>query len=137
MYIIIIGCSQVGAKLASLLSQEGNDVVIVDKKREAFKKIGQGFNGLTIVGDGFDEEVLKEAGIEQANVFVAVTDNDNINIVAAQVAKKIYNVPRVLVRIYDAEREDLYQQLGLEVIGTTSLMAGLIKEKIMGEIKEE
>ena len=87
MYVIIVGCGRVGAELAKMLSNDGHDVVVVDKNPSAFNRLGGTFNGLTKVGNGFDPDLLKEAGIEKANVFCALTNGDNTNLVSAQVAK--------------------------------------------------
>ena len=114
MYVIVVGCGDVGAQLAILLSTEGHDVVIVDKNPGAFKRLGSTFNGIKITGYGFDEDVLREAGIEKCDAFAAVTDQDNSNMMAAEVASRIYKVPKVVARLYNAERESTFQQLGLD-----------------------
>jgi trk system potassium uptake protein TrkA len=131
MHIIVVGCGDVGAQLATLLSTEGHDVVIIDKNPGAFKGLGNTFNGVKITGYGFDEEVLKEAGIEKCDAFAAVTDQDNSNMMAAEVASKIYKVPKVVARLYNAERESTFQQLGLDYICATTMVAQSILEKLM------
>ncbi len=131
MYVIIVGCGRVGAELAKLLSNEGYNVVVVDKNPAAFNRLGRTFNGLTLVGNGFDPDVLKEAGIEKANVFCALTNGDNTNLVSAQVAKKIFSVPKVIARVYDPERAQIYQSLGLDVISGTILFAAMLRDKII------
>ncbi len=130
MYIIVIGCGRVGAELSQVLASEGHNVVVIDKNNTAFVQLGEGFNGMTIQGSGFDEETLKEAGIEKADAVACVTDKDNVNIVSAQVAKKVFGVQRVIARIYDPKKEETYDELGLDVIGGTSLVARLIKEHL-------
>ena len=96
MYVIIIGCGRVGSELAKLLSGEGHNVVVVDKNRAAFERLGSTFNGLTLTGNGFDLELLKRAGIEQADAFCSVTNGDNSILFSAQVAKKYLRSPKLL-----------------------------------------
>jgi trk system potassium uptake protein TrkA len=133
MHIIIVGCGRVGARLAQLLAEEKHDVVVIDKKKEAFEKLGQSFNGLTIRGVGFDLETLEKAGIEKADVFLAVTNGDNSNIVSSQVAKKIFGVPRVIARVYDPQRARIYAHHGFEIISQTAIGAATIKNLVLGE----
>jgi len=130
MYVIIAGCGRVGSELAKLLSREGHNVVVIDKNQSAFNRLGGTFNGVTLLGNGFDLQLLKSAGIEKADAFCAVTNGDNSNLVSAQVAKKIFNVPRVIARVYDPRRADLYKALGLDVISGTILFAAMIRDKI-------
>ncbi|MEW6104046.1 MAG: TrkA family potassium uptake protein [bacterium] len=130
MYIIIIGCGRVGSELALLLSKEGHNVVVMDKNQEAFSKLGGGFNGITIEGSGFNLDDLKEAGIERADAIACVSDKDNVNIISAQVAKKLFGIKKVITRIYDPKRQETYEELGLDVIGGTTLIAKLIKDKL-------
>lgn len=131
MYVVIVGCGRVGSELAKLLSQEGHNVVVVDREQDSFKRLGQTFNGITLTGNGFDVELLKEAGIEKADAFCAVTNGDNTNIMAAQVAKKMFRVPKVIARIYDPQRAHIYHKLGLDVISGTVLLAAMIRDKII------
>jgi len=130
MYVIIIGCGRVGSQLANLLSREGHNIVIIDKDSRSFRRLGANFNGTTLVGNGYDEELLREAGIEKADAVAVVTDGDNTNLVSTQVARKIFKVPTVVTRIYDPKREYLYRKLGLDVVGGTSLISEMIKERI-------
>lgn len=131
MYIIIVGCGRVGAQVATLLSEEGHNIVIIDKNEASFKRLGRSFNGLTIVGNGFESELLKEAGIEKADAFCSLTNGDNTNIMASQVAKKIFHVPRVIARVYDSARAHIYETLGLEIISGTVLFAAMIRDKLI------
>ena len=131
MYVIIIGCGRVGAELAKLLSGEGHDVVIIDKAQDSFKRLGDTFNGLTMVGNGFDLALLKQVGIEKANAFCAVTNGDNTNLISAQVAKKIFRVPKVLARVYDPQRAHIYAALGLDIISGTMLFSAMLRDKII------
>ncbi len=131
MYVIIVGCGRVGSELAKLLSGEGHDVVVIDKTQEAFKRLGDTFNGLTMVGNGFDLQLLKQVGIEKADAFCAVTDGDNTNLISAQVAKKIFSVPKVFARVYDPQRAHIYAALGLDIISGTMLFSAMLRDKII------
>lgn len=131
MYVIIVGCGRVGAELAKLLSGEGHDVVVIDKKQESLKRLGDTFNGLTMIGNGFDLALLKQVGIEKADAFCAVTDGDNTNLISAQVAKKIFSVPKVLARVYDPQRAHIYTALGLDIISGTMLFSAMLRDKII------
>lgn len=131
MYVIIVGCGRVGSELAKLLSNEGHNIVIIDRDPASFDRLGQAFNGLTMVGNGFDLELLKQAGVEKADAFCAVTNGDNTNLISAQVAKKIFKVPKVLARVYDPQRAYIYTSLGLDIISGTILFAAMLRDKII------
>ncbi|MFC1646574.1 potassium channel family protein [Candidatus Omnitrophota bacterium] len=133
MYVIIVGCSRVGSELAMLLSSEGHNVVVIDKAPDSFSRLGKKFNGLTLVGNGFDIQLLKEAGIEKATAFCSVTNSDNSNIISSQVAKKIFKVSKVIARIYDPHRAEIYKSLGLNIISGTELFAAMIRDKLLDE----
>jgi len=133
MYVIIVGCGRVGSELAKLLSSEGHNVVVIDRNPESFSRLGKKFNGLTLVGTAFDKKLLKEAGVEKADAFCCVTNGDNTNIVSSQVAKKIFHVPKVIARVYDPQRAEIYQALGLNIISGTKLFAALIRDKLIEE----
>lgn len=131
MYVIIIGCSRVGSELAKLLSQEGHDVVVIDKTQSSLDRLGNSFNGVSLVGNGFDVNLLKQAGIEKADAFCVVTNGDNTNLIAAQVAKKIFKVPKVIARVYDPQRAHIYRALGLDILSGTVLFASMLRDKIV------
>jgi len=131
MYVIIVGCGRVGSELAKLLSSEGHDLVVIDKNKDSFGRLGGTFNGLVLVGNGFDLSLLKQAGIEKANAFCAVTNGDNTNLISAQVAKKIFKVPKVIARVYDPQRAHIYAALGLDIISGTILFAAMLRDKII------
>ena len=131
MYVIIVGCGRVGSELAKLLSAEGHNVVVIDKNQASFDRLGGTFNGLTLVGNGFSLDLLKQAGIEKADAFCAVTNGDNTNLISAQVAKKIFKVPKVIARVYDTQRAHIYSALGLEIIIGTILFAAMLRDKII------
>lgn len=131
MKVVILGCGRVGATLANLMVQEGHEVTVIDLSAEAFNRLGQEFVGLTLVGDGTDEDVLRRAGIEEADAFASVTNGDNRNIMAAQVAKHIFQVQRVLCRIYDPIRQETYNALGLESVSPTIIGAKLMRDALL------
>ncbi|MEZ8220654.1 Trk K+ transport system, NAD-binding component [Candidatus Fervidibacteria bacterium JGI MDM2 JNZ-1-D12] len=130
MRVVILGCGRVGSTLALMLDAEGHDVSIVDKEPDAFKRLGESFRGKTVTGLGIDVEVLREAGIEGADAFLAVTNGDNTNIMASQIAKFKFGVPKVLARIYDPLRAQVYRELGIETVSTTMLMAGMLFDRL-------
>lgn len=128
MHIVIVGCGRVGATLATMLDHAGHSVAIVDQADTAFQRLPKDFSGQTILGTGIDEDVLREAGIEHADAFAAVMTADNRNIMAAQVAKHIFGVKKVVCRIYDPLREETYRELGLETICPTTIGARMIAQ---------
>ena len=119
MKAVIMGCGRVGILLTQELAKGGHDVTVIDKRAEAFDRLPPGFNAKTIVGLGFDRAVLEEAGIEQADAFVAVSSGDNSNIVSARVALEHYHVEHVIARIYDPARADIYERLNIPTVATT------------------
>ena len=133
MHIIIVGCGRVGSQLAISLSSVGHNVVIVDKNPKSFSRLGSAFNGITITGVGFDPEVLKRAGIERADALAAVTSGDNSNIMTSQVAKRVFKVPRVVTRIYDPERANIFKQFGLQTICTSLISADIFQNFLLQE----
>jgi len=130
MKIVIMGCGRVGAQLAGLLDAEGHAVTVLDTDSYSFRRLPPEFNGTALIGSGANEETLKKAGIEEADIFVALTQGDNRNVMAAQIAKHIFNVPRVVCRIYDPLRQELYNTLGLETFSPTTIFAQMLKEKL-------
>jgi len=131
MNIMIVGCGRVGSQLAVLLSQEGHNVTIIDKNADSFKRLGGTFNGVMAVGNAFDEKLLRELKIEKQDAFVSVTSGDNTNLMASQIARKMFNVPRVIARVYDPERADIYKKFDLDIISGTVLVAAMIRDKII------
>jgi trk system potassium uptake protein TrkA len=130
MKIVIMGCGRVGARLASLLDKDGHKVSVLDWDSYSFRRLPAGFGGHALLGNGLDEDALRKAGIEGADAFVAVTQGDNRNIMSAQIAKHVFNIPKVVCRIYDPLRRDLYEMLGLEAISPTSIFADILKDKL-------
>ena len=130
MKVVIMGCGRVGARLATLLSLEGHSVTTLDTDDYSFRRLPPEYDGKALVGNGVDQDDLEQAGIKEADAFVAVTQGDNRNVMAAQIAKHIYNVPKVVCRIYDPLRRELYNTLGIESLSPTTIFAQLLKEKL-------
>ena len=131
MKIVILGCGRVGSTLATMLDQAGHEVSVIDFSSEAFQRLSPDFRGETIPGNGVDEEVLIRAGIREAGAFAAVTNGDNRNIMASQIAKEIFNVKKVVCRIYDPIREETYHELGLETISPTKVGAQMFFDALV------
>lgn len=118
MKVIIGGCGRVGSTLAVRFAAEGHDVVVIDKDPYSFRRLGSRFPGATVRGMVFDKDALAEAGIDRADAFVAVTSGDNSNVVAATVAREIYRVPKVIARIFDPRRAQIYRRLGIQTVSS-------------------
>jgi len=131
--IVILGCGRVGSTLAKQMSGEGHDVTVIDLTSDAFRRLGNKFKGHRLVGSGLDQDLLKRAGLERASAFIAVTQGDNSNIMAAQIAREVFHVERVVARIYDPIRAQAYRELGITTLCTTTLAAGLIHDSALGE----
>lgn len=130
MKVVILGCGRVGCRLANWLAEQGSEVAIVDKDEAAFQRLGEGFSGETILGNPFDEEILRSAFKGKTDVFISVAHEDNMNIMMAQVAKKKYGVPRVIARITNPALAEVYRGLGLEVMCPTDLAIMTLKEML-------
>ncbi|HZQ05415.1 MAG TPA: TrkA family potassium uptake protein [Anaerolineae bacterium] len=130
MKIIILGVGRVGIYLAQTLDAAGHDVTVIDRNRDAFNKLGSNYEGKMILGTGIDEDVLRRAGIEKADAFIAVTNGDNTNAMAAQIAKNVFHVPHVVARLYDPVREETYRLLGLDTVCSTVMGAERIREMV-------
>jgi trk system potassium uptake protein TrkA len=135
MYIIIAGCGKIGSNLVKTLSNDGHDVVVIDPNEESFAQLESGTNCLTITGMSIDEDVLKSAGIEHADALCAVTSDDNVNIMTAQIAKQLYHVPHVVTRIYDPDKDAVLRQMGLNTVCPTMLTVATIGH-LLGETEE-
>jgi len=131
MHVLIVGCGRVGARLAEDLVNGGHEVVIIDPDPHSVYRLSWDFKGRFLVGNGNDEDVLKEAGIEKAEVLTAVTDKDNTNIMICQIAQKLFNVPKVIARVNDPESVEIFNQLGLETACLTNLCADYLKQAII------
>lgn len=119
MRVVIVGCSRVGAMVATMLARDGHQVAVVDINRDSFNRLGPDFPGEMVFGNGIDEDVLRKAGIELADGFASLTNGDNRNIMAAQIAREVFHVPKVITRIYDPIRENVYRELGLNTMSPT------------------
>ncbi len=137
MYVIIAGCRKVGSNLALELAQENHDVVVIDSDSGHFDALGAGFNGVTIAGMPIDEDVLRGAGVEQADALAAVTDDDNMNIMVSQVARELFHVPVVITRVYDPQREAFMGKMGLTTICPTTLAVQKIKGLLLRQSQAE
>jgi len=132
MNVVVMGCGRVGARIASILDHNGHHVTVIDTQHRAFRRLSSDFGGETLIGTGIDEDVLRTAGIEKAHAFVAVTNGDNRNIMAAQVARLVFEVPEVICRIYDPVREDTYRRLGLGTVCPTTTISAQILDQVIG-----
>ncbi|MGV1035760.1 MAG: potassium channel family protein [Candidatus Nanopelagicales bacterium] len=130
MHIVIMGCGRVGSQLANTLDSMGRDVTVIDQEAGAFRRLRHGFAGKTIEAVGFDKEAMVEADIENAAAFAAVSSGDNSNIIAARVAREIFNVPTVVARIYDPRRAEIYERLGIPTVATVAWTTGQILRRI-------
>ena len=130
MKVVIMGCGRVGARLADLLDADGHTVTILDRDSYSFRRLSPGFKGTALVGNGIDEEVLRRAGIEEADAFLALTQGDNRNVMASQIAKHVFNVPRAICRIYDPLRQEMYSTLGLETFCPTTIFTSILKDAV-------
>lgn len=133
MRVVILGCGRVGATLAAKLDQAGHQVTIIDARVDSFQRLDPRFKGERVLGNGVDEEILKRAGIESADAFAAVTNGDNRNIMASQLAKEIFNIKKVVCRIYDPLRAQTYNELGLETICPTIIGADMLYSSLTGD----
>jgi trk system potassium uptake protein TrkA len=131
MYIIIAGCRKVGSNLAMSLAQLNHDVVVIDSDPSNFEALGSGFNGVTITGIPIDEDILRSAGIEQADCLAAVTNDDNMNMMISQIARQLFHVPQVITRVYDPRRDVVFRQMGLTTLCPTSLAVERIKDYLL------
>lgn len=131
MRYLIVGCGRVGSALAKLLDADGHEVIVVDESPAAFKRLGQKFKGHEVVGTGIDYDVLKRAGAATADGFVAVTNGDNRNIMAALIAQRMFKIKRIVARIYDPPRGQMYRELGVETVCPTTVGAKLIRDVLI------
>jgi trk system potassium uptake protein TrkA len=131
MRYVIVGCGRVGSALAKLLDSDGHEVIVVDENASAFKRLGPKFKGHEVVGTGIDYDVLKRAGAASADGFVAVTNGDNRNIMAALIAQRMFKIKRIVARIYDPPRGQMYRELGVQTVCPTTVGAKLIRDVLI------
>jgi trk system potassium uptake protein TrkA len=137
MKVVIMGCGRVGAELAAQLDQQGHQVTVIDINPEAFRRLPMEFKGRKVVGNGVDLDVLRGVGVGEAQAFVAVTQGDNRNIMAAQMAKFIFGVPKVMCRIYDPARQEIYRSLGLETVSPTRITVEMLLKALVSEAEDK
>jgi trk system potassium uptake protein len=141
MHVVIMGCGRVGSELAARLQSAAHSVAVIDKNPNAFRSLRYGFKGEKVQGYGFDEDAQRQAGIERADAFAAVSNGDNSNIVAARLAREKFEVPRVVARIYDPRRAEIYQRLGIPTVATVKwttdqVMRFLIPEQVASDWRD-
>jgi len=132
--IIVVGCGRVGSALALMLSNYDNNVCVIDKSAESFAALGRDFNGSTFVGLGYDEDVLLQAGIEECDFLAAVTQSDNANLMVVEIARRLYDVPNAVARLYNIRHERAYLQMGIDYVSGTALVAQEIFSKIISGV---
>ncbi|BCJ67185.1 potassium channel family protein [Polymorphospora rubra] len=133
MHIVIMGCGRVGSTLAQRLEALGHSVAVIDQNADAFRRLGPDFGGVTVTGIGFDGEVLRAAGVERADAFAAVSSGDNSNIISARLARETFGVNRVVARIYDQKRAEVYERLGIPTVATVRWTADRILHHVVPE----
>jgi len=135
MKVIVVGCGRMGAELALALTRGRDEVTVVDRDRRAFERLGAGFAGLTVEGVGIDRDVLLRAGVERSDALAALTSGDNTNIVTARIARTVFRVPKVVARVYDPRRAEVYTRLGLQTVSTTAWGASRVRQLLVhGEL---
>lgn len=134
MHVVVVGCGRVGAGLAGILEDGGHTVAVVDKAQKAFRRLPESFSGRTILGVGFDRDLLREAGIEEAGALAAVTSGDNSNIMVARTAREVFGLERVVARIYDPRRAAIYEKLGIPTIATVQWTTDRVLRRILPDL---
>lgn len=133
MRVVIMGCGRVGSTIAARLEREGNTVIVVDTDPYSFRRLPSDFKGETLVGSGYDDHVLESAGIRNADAFLALTQGDNRNLLAAQMAKHLFEVRVVVARVYDPFRGEIFANLGLRTFSPTNIGADMAYEALTRE----
>ena len=133
MHVVIMGCGRVGSTLAQSLEARGHSVAVIDQNADAFRRLGPDFAGITVTGAGFDGDVLRQAGIERADAFAAVSSGDNSNIISARLARETFGVSRVAARIYDQRRAQVYERLGIPTVATVRWTADRMLRHLVPE----
>lgn len=131
MHVVIMGCGRVGSTLAIALQKLEHTVAIVDRDGGAFERLPADFNGQSVIGWGFDRDTLREAGIEKAGAFAAVSSGDNSNIISARVARETFGVEHVVARIYDPRRAEVYERLGIPTVATVRWTADQMLRQLL------
>jgi trk system potassium uptake protein TrkA len=133
VHVVIMGCGRVGSTLAASLEAAGHSVAVIDQNADAFRRLGADFSGQTVTGIGFDREVLIQAGIDRADAFAAVSSGDNSNIISARLARETFGVQRVVARIYDSKRAEVYERLGIPTVATVRWTADRMLRHLVPE----
>ncbi len=131
MHVVVVGCGRVGSGLARVLEDSGHTVAVIDKNQKAFRRLPEGFSGRTVLGVGFDRDLLRQAGIEDAEALAAVTNGDNSNIMVARTAREVFGIDRVIARIYDPRRAAIYERLGIPTIATVQWTTDRVLRRIL------
>jgi trk system potassium uptake protein TrkA len=131
VHFVIMGCGRVGATLARTIESRGHSVAVIDQNPDAFRRLGQDFSGQKVTGVGFDRDTLAQAGIRDTYAFAAVSDGDNSNVLAARVARETYGVEKVVARIYDPQRAEIYQRLGIPTVATVRWTADQVLRRML------
>jgi len=137
VHIVIMGCGRVGSTIAHTLEAKGHSVAVIDQDADAFRRLGTEFTGITVTGIGFDRDVLTAAGIEHADAFAAVSSGDNSNIISARLARETFGVPRVVARIYDPKRAEVYERLGIPTVATVRWTADRMVRQLVPDGHQE
>lgn len=135
MHVVVVGCGRVGSELAKALDAGGHSVSVIDKNRNAFRWLPEGFGGRTVHGFGFDRDHLEQAGIREAEAFAAVTNGDNSNILSARIARENYEIRNVVARIYDPRRAEIYQRLGIPTVAAVAWTTDQVLRRLFREDK--
>ena len=136
MHVVVVGCGRVGSGLAMTLEEQGHTVAVIDRKSEAFRRLPEDFQGQRIQGVGFDQDRLRQAGIERAEALAAVTNGDNSNIVVARVAREAFRVERVVARIYDQRRAAIYERLGIPTVATVQWTIERVLRRVLPDVSD-
>jgi trk system potassium uptake protein TrkA len=131
MHVVVVGCGRVGSDLAVALESEGHTVAVIDKNRNAFRRLPDRFTGRAVLGFGFDRDHLEQAGIREAEALAAVTSGDNSNILTARIARETYEIKHVVARIYDPRRAVIYQRLGIPTVATVSWTTDQVHRRLL------
>jgi trk system potassium uptake protein len=131
LHVVVVGCGRVGSGLAGILEDGGHTVAVIDKAQKAFRRLPEGFSGRTVLGVGFDRDLLRDAGIEEAGALAAVTSGDNSNIMVARTAREVFGLDRVVARIYDPRRAAIYEKLGIPTIATVQWTIDRVLRRIL------
>jgi trk system potassium uptake protein TrkA len=131
LHVVVVGCGRVGSGLARVLEDSGHTVAVIDKNQKAFRRLPEGFGGRAVLGVGFDRDLLRQAGIEEAAALAAVTNGDNSNIMVARTAREVFGIDRVIARIYDPRRAAIYERLGIPTIATVQWTTDRVLRRIL------